>query len=198
MKKLILILSLFTCFWQIVEAQKTLTKPTNEQATVQASDTAITELPTTPPQAVTTRDSSAIPDSICVDTKSGLICVPTGDTQILIDIVTQIAAENKGNWPTTILGWVTLVLGIAFSARGGVAITAAKKVYAVLKVFLRSTLNIVAFIAGAIAAGATFLLGKGQFDLQTFSTIWGITAFLLVYIYETWIKKPETTPAAKA
>lgn len=150
-----------------------------------------TELPTTPKLEVTTRDSSEVPDSICVTTKTGIVCVPTGDAKILIDLITEIAGENKGNWPKTILGWITLLVGIAFSVRGTIAITAAKRIYAFLKVFLRSTLNIVAFGAGAVSTGITFLLGRGEFDWTIFGILWPSLAFLSVYVYEAFFKKPE-------
>lgn len=162
--------------------------PANEK--VSTSETAQNGLPEAVQGVV---DTSDIPDTICVDTKAGVVCLPSTDTAKLIELVKDVAAENKGNWPTSVLGWLTLLAGIAFSTRGTIALTAAKKVYLFLKVFLRSTLNIVAFIAGAVSAGATFLMGNGEFDWQIFTTLWGALAFLAVYVYEAKFKKK--TPA---
>lgn len=139
------------------------------------------------PEAVT----KEVPETLWVVINGDSVGIPTTDAKLAADTVKEIIKENEGNWPKTVLGWVTLVLGIIFSARGTVLITSGRKIYAFLKVFLRKTLNIVAFISGVASAGVTLLIGKGSFEWQMFSTIWGITAFLGVYIYETWIKKPD-------
>lgn len=132
-----------------------------------------------------------LPEILWVVIDGDSVGIPTTDAKIAAETVKEIIRENQGNWPKNVLGWVTLVLGIIFSARGTVFITSGKNIYAFLKVFLRKTLNIVAFVAGILSAGIVFLLGKGSFDWQTFATIWGITSFLGVYIYETWIKKKD-------
>lgn len=189
MKKTILLLffGLFT-FYAMAQVEPK-TPPVVQVPTITSTEIAPTE-----PSAVTSRDSSEIPDSVCVQTKSGLICIPTGDTKALIDILMDVANENKGNWPTTLFGWITLIVGLAFSVRGTIALTAAKRIYAFLKVFLRSTLNIVAFAAGGLATGVTFLLGKGEFDWNTFGILWPSLAFVAVYVYEAKFKKPDPEP----
>lgn len=152
---------------------------------------------TEPPQTIpeetrvdTTAEKPKLPETIWVVIDGDSIGIPTKDGQIAVETVKEIIEENKGNWPTSILGWVTLVLGILFSARGTVFMTSARGIYNFLKTFLRKTLHVVAFVAGAASAGVTFLIGRGEFDWQMFTTLWGITSFLGVYIYETWIKKP--------
>lgn len=135
--------------------------------------------------------ATEVPEILWVVIDGDSVGIPTTDAKLAAETVKEIIRENKGNWPKSVLGWITLILGIIFSARGTVFITSGRKIYAFLKVFLRKTLNIVAFISGVASAGVTLLIGKGSFEWQMFSTIWGITAFLGVYIYETWIKKPD-------
>lgn len=152
---------------------------------------AIAQAPVDSVKQVREAAAPKVPEILWVVVDGDSVGIPTNDAQIAADTVKEIIRENKGNWPKSVLGWITLVLGIIFSARGTVFITSGKKIYEFLKIFLRKTLNIVAFIAGIASAGVTLLVGKGSFDWQTFTTIWGITSFLGVYIYETWVKKPK-------
>lgn len=160
--------------------------------------TAFSQVPSEISSDSTVRDSvTKIPETLWVVINGDSIGIPTTDAKIAAETVKEIIKENDGNWPKTVLGWVTLVLGIIFSARGTVFITSGKRIYAFLKSFLKKTLNIVAFVAGMASAGITFLVGRGSFDWQVFMTVWGIVAFIGVYIYETWIKKPEPGVAKK-
>jgi len=159
-------------------------------------ETTVPEKVTQTPQAATVaKDTSAVPDTLCVLLRGDTICLPTNDAVQAVEIIKELVTENKDTLPTNPIGWIMLIVGVFFSARGTVLVTAGKGMYNFLKPFLRKTLNIVAFIAGILSAGITFLLGKGAFDWQTFATIWGITSFLAVYIWET-IKPKPVEPAA--
>jgi hypothetical protein len=155
----------------------------------------VPEKVTVAPAVAKVDTAASIPDTICVTVRGDTICLPTNDAVQAVEIIKELVTENKDTLPTNPIGWIMLVVGVFFSARGTVLVTAGKGMYNFLKPFLRKTLNIVAFVAGILSAGITFLLGKGAFDWQTFATIWGITSFLAVYIWET-IKPEPVEPTA--
>lgn len=146
-----------------------------------------------PDDTVTIAIASNVPDSLLVVINGDSVFIPTKDGVEAAKIVQRVIEGNKGNWPTSPLAWVMWVLAFAFSATGIALMGNLKSIYNFLRIFLRETLHVVAFIAGAVSAGLTFLLGNGVFDWQTFATLWGGLSFLAVYVYERWIKKsPET------
>ncbi len=157
-----------------------------------AQDLAKPTVPQDKPDTVSINGVPVIPDSICTTVMDERICLPTKDGKEAGAIIEDLIAKNKGNWPKTPLGWVMWIIAFVLTPAGVAFAGNVKAIYNFLRVFLRKTLHVVAFIAGLAAAGITFALGRGEFDWQMFATLWGIFSFVAVYVYESWIKKtPE-------
>lgn len=138
--------------------------------------------------------AETVPDSLCVTLDGSVICFPTGEAVESAAIIKQLVDDNKGNWPTTVWGFVMLVGGFLLSAPGAALLVNMNKVYQSLKVIFRDTLAIVAAVAGALATGVSFLVGLitgSGFTWDIFMVVWGPIAFGSVVFYERVLKKKE-------
>lgn len=135
-----------------------------------------------------------VPDSLCVTINDKRVCFPTKDVKETEQLISQFIKENEGSWPTSLAGWLILIFGTIVGGRYAAVWSNATKVFYFLKGFLKETLHVVAFVSGVIAVGVTFLIGvftKELFAWDIFSMIWPWTAFVSIYFYEKWLKKPE-------
>ena len=145
------------------------------------------------PEAAPQPDS--LPDKVCIMLEDSLICLPTRDGKEATEIITAFVKENKSNWPKNLFGWIGLLVAFSLSAPGIALISKGKNIYAFLKVFLRSKLNVVAFIAALASALLTSLFGllasNTGFDWSMFGTIWGLAAFAAIKAYHKWFETKE-------
>ena len=135
-----------------------------------------------------------VPDSLCVTINDERVCFPTKDVKETEELISQFIKENEGSWPTSLAGWLILILGTIVGGRYAAVWSNATKVFYFLKGFLKETLHVVAFVSGLIAVGLTFLIGvftKELFAWDIFGMVWPWTALVSIYVYEKWLKKPK-------
>ena len=164
-------------------------------ATIAISQDSSLQLP-----AAAAVQSDSIPNELCATVKDTVICVPLADAKNLGKIISDFLKENEGNWPTSTMGWIMLIIGLITSGVATSFSSNATKIYYFLKVFLRNTLHVVYFLAGVFSALVTFLVGLTSdtvevFSWNLFTTIWPLSIVVAIYIYDRFIKKSASAKA---
>lgn len=127
--------------------------------------------------------------------------VPVKDGYLFVTGILEFERENRGNWPTSFPGWLSLVSLTIVGGRATQVITSGRKVYKALKPFIGNPLGLVALSSVAISALIAFIVGQfitgNGFSVELWVTIGGYVAIGAWFIYERLVKKGEKETAVK-